>query len=146
MAGQNVKDAEVPEPDPMLRANLQIAPVARRSWPYESFFYRGMAWVSLLVVLIGFAPSYFLRGHLEPAHPLNPLSPLVHVHGVVFSLWVLLFLAQTELIATCQVRWHRRLGLVGAFLAIAMFVIGVLTALQGVERASGPPTVAPLVW
>jgi hypothetical protein len=130
----------------MVKPEMKAPTAAPRTWTAERVFYTGMACVSLLVIFIGFAPSYFLRGLIDAGHPLLPMSPLVHVHGLVFSLWVLLFITQTGLIATRRTAQHRRLGIFGVLLAIAMIVIGTVTGLQGVVRASGPPTIPPLVW
>jgi hypothetical protein len=56
-------------------------------------------WVAVfipLIVLIGFARTYYLKGLFDtPALP----SLLVHLHGIVMTLWVVLFVAQTWLIA-----------------------------------------------
>jgi hypothetical protein len=105
-----------------------------------------MAGSFLVTVFLGFAPSYYLRDVIPPPHPLLPLSPLVHLHGLVFSLWILLFIAQTSLVAARRTDLHRRLGAAGAVLALVMLVVGTLTALHGVARGSGPPGIDPLVW
>jgi hypothetical protein len=73
------------------------------------------------------------------------LTPLVHLHGLLFSLWVLLFMTQTSLVAVGRNDLHRRLGLLGVILA-AGILVGTLTAIHGVGRASGPPGIDPLVW
>jgi hypothetical protein len=58
-----------------------------------------------LAVFVGFAPTYYLKGYFGGA----PLTPLVHVYGLVFTGWVLLFFAQTALIA--RGRAHQWLNL-----------------------------------
>jgi hypothetical protein len=65
---------------------------------------------------------------------------------VLFSAWVLYFIAQVSLISVGRADLHRKLGLLGLFLASAIVLVGALTALHGVARASGPPTVPPLSW
>ncbi|HEX5475859.1 MAG TPA: hypothetical protein VFX12_14460 [Vicinamibacterales bacterium] len=83
-----------------------VAPPRRRS---GRFFYRGIAIAAILTVFAGFARTYFLKAWTgAPALPL-----LIHVHGLVFSLWLLLFLGQTILVARRRMGWHRRLGVVG---------------------------------
>lgn len=54
-----------------------------------------MAVAALLTVFTGFAPSYYL-GHFFEA---PPVSTLVHLHGVLFASWILLFLTQTPALA-----------------------------------------------
>jgi hypothetical protein len=112
----------------------------------ERAFFTTMAGVFLLIVFIGFAPSYYLRGIIDPGHPLLPMTPLVHAHGLLFSLWILLFITQTSLVAAGRTDRHRRLGVLGVVLAGAIIVVGFLTAIHGVARASGPPGIDPLVW
>jgi hypothetical protein len=81
--------------------------------------------VVLVAAFAGFAPSYFLRGFSGSP----PLSPLLHVHGVVFTSWLLLLLTQSALIARHRVNWHRRLGIGGAVLAAAMVPLGMMTGI-----------------
>ena len=56
-------------------------------------------WVAVFVpviVLIGFARSYYLKGFFNtPAIP----SLLVHLHGIVMTSWVVLFVVQVSLVA-----------------------------------------------
>ncbi|SNS38699.1 hypothetical protein SAMN06295912_105168 [Sphingomonas laterariae] len=112
----------------------------------ERLFYSGAAWSMLAAVLIGFAPSWFLVPFNGlPAHIVPP-TPLVHLHGAVFSAWMLLFVTQTSLVAAGRTDIHRRLGLIGLPLVLAMIVIGTITGLAGIARASGPPVVPPPSW
>ena len=61
-------------------------------------------WVAVFVpviVLIGFARSYYLKGFFNtPAIP----SLLVHLHGIVMTSWVVLFVAQVSLVAARRTR------------------------------------------
>ena len=43
----------------------------------------------------------------------DPLPPLLHVHGAVFSAWIVLLIVQVSLVAADRVDLHRRLGLMG---------------------------------
>jgi hypothetical protein len=53
----------------------------------------------------------------------------VHIHGLVFTSWVLLFLAQTILVATDRTDLHRKLGAGGAVLAALLLIMGTTTAI-----------------
>lgn len=112
----------------------------------ERIFYGGMGLTILLLVFAGFAPSYFLRGTIVSGRPLTPMTPLIHIHGLVFTAWLLLFIAQAALISGRQHRLHMRLGTISMALAAAMVVVGVMTAVQQVGRGSGPPGIPPLTW
>jgi hypothetical protein len=112
----------------------------------ERRFYGVMGVVILLLVVAGFAPSYFLRGWIDAGRPLPEISPLIHLHAAVFSAWIGLFIVQTALISGRRHALHRRLGGVMIGLAAAMVVVGVLVAVAQVGRGSGPPDIPPLAW
>jgi hypothetical protein len=90
----------------------------------DRLFYTGMSIASIITVFVGFAPTYYLKGYFGAA----PLAPLVHLHGLVFTSWILLFFAQTVLIASHQIGIHRRLGVAGAGLAALLVLVGLTTA------------------
>jgi hypothetical protein len=106
-------------------------------------FYVAMALAFALTVFAGFSRSYFLKLHYgTPA-----LSVLLHIHGVVFSSWILLFAAQTTLVAARRTDLHRRLGVAGAVLAGMLLVMGSATAILRVRGGSAPiPGVSGLAF
>jgi hypothetical protein len=91
---------------------------------FEDLFFAGMAAVILASVFVGFAKSYYLAGLFKAPLP----NLLVHLHGAVFSSWILLIIAQTSLVAAGRVDLHRRLGLLGFGLACLMVILGLLVA------------------
>lgn len=93
-----------------------------------------------LIVLIGFARTYYLKPLFEtPAIP----SRLVHLHGIVMTSWVALFVAQIWLVSSRRTRVHQRLGIAGAVLAGLVVCVGVVTALFAAARGV-PPEPPPL--
>jgi hypothetical protein len=111
-------------------------------------FYAGMAVVMALTVFVGFAPTYYLRVFYgrPTVTGATSLSSLAHLHGALFTSWVLLFIVQTALVANHRVDVHRRLGIAGAFLAAAMIAVGILTAVKTAARGAGPPGADPLAF
>jgi hypothetical protein len=90
----------------------------------ERRFFTSLAIIMTLVCFAGFAPSYYLKAQFgTPA-----LKPLVHVHGAIFTTWMLMLIAQTSLIASGRVKLHRQLGILGAVLAVMMVVSGAAVA------------------
>src|SRR5215475_11717266 len=88
-------------------------------------FYVGMALTTLVIVLWGFSPTYFLRVlrgvSIEAAQtPVRSVSAIVHVHAIAFTLWILLFVGQTALVAAGRTKAHRQLGMATAALAVLM--------------------------
>jgi hypothetical protein len=110
----------------------------------EHLFFGGMSVLIALVVFIGFARTYYLAG-MFGAKPLA--APIVHVHGAVFTCWVVLLVAQTSLVGTGHTRIHRRLGLLGLVVAPLMVVLGVLVAVEMLNRTSTIPGFgSPLIF
>jgi uncharacterized membrane protein YozB (DUF420 family) len=105
----------------------------------DRWFFTGMAVAAALTVFIGFARTYYLRDVFLGDVGAPPLPTLVHVHGVVSTCWILLFLTQASLIAGKRTDIHRRLGVGGAVLAVTMLVVGYLTAIEGARRGVTPP-------
>lgn len=101
----------------------------------ERRFYTGMAIAILLTVLIGFGRSFFLKP-LFPGHP-APSEPIFYVHGIMFTLWILLFVAQVLLVSAGNVRLHRKIGPFAGVLIAAMVVLGVMSALTAAGRSTG---------
>lgn len=104
----------------------------------DRLFFTGMAAAMLLLTFVGFAPTYYLRGVLGGVPPM-PLTPLVHLHGITFSAWVVLLFAQTGLVAARRTDLHRLLGTAMAGLALALVVVGTVTAIEAGRLGSGPP-------
>lgn len=121
----------------MVTASLpQTAPGAfGRAARLDNFFFSGMALLLLATVLVGFARTYFLAGIFHAPLP----NLLIHIHGAVFSAWILLLVTQTSLVAAGRVDVHRKLGLVGFGLACLMLVVGTLAATDSLRRGFVPP-------
>jgi hypothetical protein len=85
----------------------------------ERWFFTSMALAMIAITVAGFGPSI-----VNPAGRRGPISLLAAVHGTVFSVWLLLFLAQTLLIATDRVNWHKRLGMASTFVLALMLPLG----------------------
>lgn len=110
----------------------------------ERRFFTGMAVAMLLTAFIGFAPTYYLLSVMDGVTVRGVkggagLTPLVHVHAILFSAWMLLFLAQTGLVAVRRTDLHRAMGMAGLILAAAVIVVGPMTAIAAARNGSSPP-------
>ncbi|HKS29129.1 MAG TPA: hypothetical protein VJS44_14975 [Pyrinomonadaceae bacterium] len=101
----------------------------------ERLFYTGMAVAVLILVFVGFARTYYLR----PYFGTPSLTPLLHLHGLVFSSWLVLLLVQTSLVAAKRTDVHRRLGIAGAVVAVLMVIVGCATAIIRAKLVEVPP-------
>ncbi|HUR35539.1 MAG TPA: hypothetical protein VM032_17170 [Vicinamibacterales bacterium] len=121
---------------------------SRATTRYDRVFYGGMALALGLTVFAGFAPTYYLRLLSGPTATTSggPFTVLVHLHGALFTAWVLLFVAQTALVASRRVNVHRKLGVAGAVLAGTMVIVGVSLAIRTAASGLGPAGVDPLAF
>lgn len=96
---------------------------------------------ALVVLFVGFAPTYFLKGFFGGPE----LSTLKHVHGVVMTAWFTLFLVQVRLVATGHTALHRKVGVFGALLAIVVLTVGVSAGIASARAGATPiPEITPL--
>ena len=112
-------------PAPGLQATYR--PVNRT---VDRVFYGGMAILLCVCVYIGFSPTYFQAGMMRAPLP----SPILHIHGAVFTLWMLLFTLQAAFISARRVTWHRSFGTVAFCLPPIMIVLGVIAAIDALHR------------
>jgi hypothetical protein len=106
-----------------------------------------MALFLVFLVLLGFGPSFYLRGIVPPYPRPNPtLPPTVILHATVFTLWMAAIVAQTQLISAGKYEVHMLLGKLTVLLAILMIPVMYLTAVWQVARANQPPFTDPLTW
>ena len=101
---------------------------------YDHYFFSAIAALMLLTVVFGFGPSYYFVGAFRAPLP----STIIHIHGAVFSCWILLLIAQTSLASIGRLDIHRKLGIAGMIMAAAMLVLGVLAATDSLAR---PPKI-----
>src|SRR5262245_45793429 len=111
--------------------------VGQRSFARTGYsFFFAMSLVFFAIVLIGFAPSLYLRGIFFPDQPM-PGGALTYAHGFVMTTWFLLLVVQTSLVRASNFQRHRQLGVVGAFVGLGVVIAGVTTSLGVVSRLKG---------
>jgi len=112
--------------------------VAKRISPTfrTSFFFR-MTIVMAFFVFGGFGLTYW-----QPmaVGTLERLPPVVHLHGIFYSLWIVLLVVQAFLVNVKNVPLHRSLGTFGIAIATGVIIIGALiTILFGRFQSTNPP-------
>src|SRR4051812_36993169 len=96
----------------------------------EDRVYVLLAGLCAAIAFVGFAETYWLQ---LPAGTFTG-SPLLHLHGVLFSAWTLFFLSQTWLAASGRMQHHRAWGVAGVSLATAMVFVGFATAIASMHK------------
>ncbi|MFC4220185.1 hypothetical protein [Flagellimonas marina] len=75
----------------------------------------------LLIVFWGFAPSFYLSKYFDNPEPL-PVH--LFIHGISFTLWVLLYAVQVFLIRYRNYKTHMTLGILGVVIMAVMIPTG----------------------
>jgi hypothetical protein len=100
----------------------------------DRLFYPVVSVAAALAVFFGFARSWFLRPFLPGASDLPVLTPLLVVHGTVFTAWLLFCVLQPLLIGANRRDLHRTLGYGGAATAVLMVVLMSVTCLVAMRE------------
>lgn len=104
--------------------------------PADAWFFPAVLGAIWLILLGGFLPETFAS--LQPGGRAFPL--IIHVHAVVFFGWITFLTLQIGLVRTGNVAWHRRMGIVGAVLAVCVVIAGPAAALtQHMNRVAIQP-------
>jgi hypothetical protein len=91
----------------------------------DKYFYLAMSFLLIAIVVWGF-------GHTVNDVLFRPAVPRPHIlwlHAAAFSAWLLLFLLQSALVRTHNVRIHRTLGWFVTGVGVAMIPLGCVTAI-----------------
>jgi hypothetical protein len=103
----------------------------------ERSFFFFMAMAIAATVLAGFG-SFAVLGISSFAAPW-----WVHVHGVSFMAWIVLFLTQARLALRGNTSLHRQLGKIGAGLVLWMVLVGILLTPATIAAGRIPPFFTP---
>lgn len=100
-----------------------------------SRFFAASALLIAALVVLSFTWTYFLPLGTRA----KSFTLLRHLHGLAFFGWIALYVVQTRLVRTGNIRLHRELGIVGVALAGAMLPLGIwqTVASAGERQARG---------
>jgi len=113
---------------------MAVSAAAVRTRTRTRRFYVGMAIAIAITVFVGFSRSYYLKGWYGS----RELNGLLHLHGLIFTTWVLFFLVQTTLVASGRTYLHRRMGVAGAVLAALVVIVGLTVAITRLRTGVSP--------
>lgn len=90
-------------------------------------FYVWVAGLCVFYAFGGFSTTYFMP---MMGGTLREVTPAVHIHGILFFGWTLIFLLQSTLAARGEVARHRAVGMAGISIATAMVIFGLIVNFQ----------------
>lgn len=116
----------------------------------RSKFYVGMSGTLLVIVLIGFTPTLYLRTVFDAPD----LPAYLLLHGVVLTAWFAGAFVQTVLVAAHRTDLHRRMGWFLGGLGAAVFLISFAVTVAfaprqralGVDLEASMTSIARVVW
>ena len=85
------------------------------------------------------APGVRAHLFLKTLFGTSPLTWLVHMHGLLLTLWFVLFFVQSRLLASHRVDLHRNLGIAGGILAGSILIVGVPTLVRYAVASQSNP-------
>lgn len=110
-------------PSEPVKLGSYAAPVAQL---LDRWIFVIMAAWYIVVTLVGFIPDSLDQIAAVEAGKRPPFPPVLHAHAVLMGSFLLLLFGQSFLAATGRRAAHRKLGIAGAILALALVVVGFL--------------------
>src|SRR5215475_2507424 len=99
----------------------------------ERIFYFIAGCLLFVIVAIGFQ-QFYLHGKASNGGPVTQqIMPLVFLHGIAMSAWIILLVVQSSLIVSGNRKLHMSLGVGGAVLAACLVILGTATAITSVH-------------
>jgi hypothetical protein len=128
-------------------AGAAVSPSERQAvyaakWRREHLFFTILPIVMFAVVVVGFAPTYYLKS----LYGTPELRWMYHAHGLAFTSWMLLLIIQPALVLTRRTPAHRQVGWIAAVLVPVMTVLATVVSIDMARRGAAPPGVPPLVF
>jgi len=102
-------------------------------------FYPLIALMFALFAVIGFSRTFYFRFLTD----LPPLTALMQLHGAVFTAWLLVFVAQTRLIAAHRVDLHMKFGIAAVVLAVLIVLVSFATMVVKSSVPGAHPFIHP---
>lgn len=113
------------------RVGPELAPTSAktRTGLHRTRFYFWLTLVCAAVAIGGFMGTYWLQ---LPARTFRG-PPLLHIHGLLCTTWVLYLISQSSLVVRGKIRSHRDWGLLGIALASVLTVVAIAVAITGMN-------------
>jgi hypothetical protein len=106
----------------------------RAANPLARYSYFILGLIIATIVVAGFSQTFNAR----LLHAPSPRPPIVYIHVAVVASWIILFLLQSALIATGNVKLHRKVGLLGFALGVTLAITGVAVSIVSLRLYTRP--------
>lgn len=126
----------MPSGNPQARAAADA--IERPDRPAHSRFFFALAVVLLVTVFLGFAPTFYLAPLFDTPREGDSLPVFLIVHAVLLTAWYVGLVVQSGLIRRRRHDLHRRIGVMGAFVAAGVVLTGTGATLGLIGRDASP--------
>ena len=89
----------------------------------------------LIVVFLGFAPTYYLDSFFDTKIEFRPMPGYLAIHAFILSMWFVGQIVQSTLIQTGRRTMHRKVGVIAAGLAAGVFITGIVVTVYTIPHA-----------
>lgn len=100
--------------------------------PYQQYIYPFMGVYFVIVSFFGFSQSYYLSDSR------GELSLDLHIHALLASLWLLLWLVQSLLVFGRKLHIHKKVGVAGFVVFLGLVPLMFYSILMRVQEADPP--------
>ena len=98
-------------------------------------FFLAISLLQLLVVFLGFAPTFYLDPLFVTRTDEHPMPAYLIVHAVLLTAWYAGLVVQSGLIVRRRLDLHKTLGFIGVAVAIGVVLTGIAATLLAIPRA-----------
>jgi hypothetical protein len=120
--------------------NTSATPLAR---VIDKWIWVFMAALFIAITLIGFIPDSVMKMGLVDTGQRPPFPLVLHAHAVLMGSFLLFLLTQSVLMATGHRQLHQSIGILGALLAVALVIVGLVLVPTMYHQAWDAAQVAP---
>ena len=111
----------------------QTDPASRAS--VRSRFFFVLSFLMLILVFLGFAPTYYLDAFFDTTIEFQPMPLYLAIHAFVLTMWFVGQVVQSGLIQAGRRELHRTLGMIGAALAAGVVMTGIVATVNAIPHA-----------
>lgn len=86
------------------------------------------AYFAIVLLIAGIVAWGFWKTYYSQVVARTDLPVIVHLHAAVFTLWVVMLVAQAAVVVAGNVRLHRRLGAAGMIYGALVLAVGLLVS------------------
>jgi hypothetical protein len=114
---------------------FDVMPAEMATTHVRSRFFFGLTVALIVIVFVGFAPTFYLDPWFDTATDDHPFPTYLVIHAALLTAWFAGLVVQSALITRGRVDVHRKLGVIAAGVAAGVVVMGVIATIEAIPHA-----------